>query len=53
MASPTLISMPAWVQLIQKHRGLLVPASFMLLLGVILVPLPPCFVRYETAGQDS
>ena len=41
MASPPLISMPAWVQLIQKHRGLLVPASFMLLLGVILVPLPP------------
>ncbi|MCC6425373.1 MAG: flagellar biosynthesis protein FlhA [Phycisphaerales bacterium] len=33
--------MPSWVQLIHKHRGLLVPIGAILLLAVLLVPLPP------------
>lgn len=32
---------PGWVQLIQKHRAVIVPVGFVMLLCVILVPLPP------------
>ncbi len=34
-------SAPAWVRMITKHRGLLMPIAFILMLAVILVPLPP------------
>lgn len=33
--------MPRWVQLVHRHRGLLVPVGAILLLAVLLVPLPP------------
>lgn len=32
---------PGWVRLIEKHRAIIVPVGFVLLLCVILVPLPP------------
>ncbi len=32
---------PAWIQAIQKHRGLIVPVAFIMLTAVILIPLPP------------
>ncbi len=35
------LTLPAWMQRIARHRGLLVPIAFVLLLIVILVPLPP------------
>ena len=33
--------MPPFVQLILKHRGMIVPVSFVMLVMVIVVPLPP------------
>ena len=32
---------PKWVELVAKHRGVLVPLGFIILLVVILVPVPP------------
>jgi len=41
-ASPTRAGgMPGWIRKIHEHRGLIVPIAFVLLLGVLLVPLPP------------
>ena len=37
----TLQTMPRWVSLVQKYKGLLVPLAFITLTAVILVPLPP------------
>ncbi len=34
------ITLPNWVHYIAKHRGLIVPVGFVMLLVVILVPLP-------------
>ncbi|MBY0308531.1 MAG: flagellar biosynthesis protein FlhA, partial [Phycisphaerales bacterium] len=34
-------NVPAWMVVLRKYRGLIVPISFVLLLGVVLVPLPP------------
>ena len=33
--------MPGWMKGIHRYRGLIVPISFVLMLGVLLVPLPP------------
>ncbi|MEL7472460.1 MAG: flagellar biosynthesis protein FlhA [Planctomycetota bacterium] len=33
--------MPTWARWIHRNRGLIVPIGFVLLLGVLLVPLPP------------
>ncbi|MCK6476965.1 MAG: flagellar biosynthesis protein FlhA [Phycisphaerales bacterium] len=33
--------LPEWVQRVHRHRGVLVPIGSILLLGVLLVPLPP------------
>ena len=33
--------MPTWMRGVQKYRGLIVPVSFVLMLGVLLVPVPP------------
>jgi flagellar biosynthesis protein FlhA len=33
--------LPSWIYALKKHRGLIVPVSFILMLGVLLVPLPP------------
>lgn len=33
--------MPAWMHKIQKHRGLIVPIGFIILLVVLLVPMAP------------
>ena len=43
MATPKTkqgITLPNWVHYIAKHRGLIVPVGFVMLLVVILVPLP-------------
>lgn len=32
---------PAWVNMIQKYRGLILPVGFVLLMMVVVVPLPP------------
>ena len=34
-------ALPAWLRNIHKHKGLIVPLSFVMLLLVVLVPLPP------------
>jgi len=34
-------SAPAWVNMIQKYRGLILPVGFVLLMMVVVVPLPP------------
>jgi flagellar biosynthesis protein FlhA len=33
--------MPVWMRGVHRYRGLIVPISFVLMLGVLLVPLPP------------
>ncbi len=38
-AAPTVV--PRWMLALTKYRGLIIPVSFVLLLGVVLVPLPP------------
>lgn len=40
-SQPAAHSVPQWMVLLKKYRGLIVPISFVLLLGVVLVPLPP------------
>lgn len=37
-------TMPNWVQSLHKYRGLIVPVSFILLLAVLLVPIPPALM---------
>ena len=32
---------PAWMHFVAKHRGLIIPVSFVMLAMVIIVPLPP------------
>jgi len=39
-----LSAMPGWIRALHKHRGLLVPISFVLLLAVLLVPIPPAIM---------
>ncbi len=34
-------ALPAWLRSIHRHKGLIVPLSFVMLLLVVLVPLPP------------
>ena len=38
---PDATSTPAWIRTLTRHRGLIVPVSFVLLMFVILVPVPP------------
>lgn len=33
--------LPPWMRRLRQYRGLIVPISFVLMLGVLLVPLPP------------
>ncbi len=33
--------LPAWMRRMHRHKGLIVPLGFVMLLGVLLVPLPP------------
>ncbi len=40
-APPTGSGFPAWILKLRHHRDLIVPLGFVMLLGVILVPLPP------------
>ncbi|MBL4590422.1 MAG: FHIPEP family type III secretion protein, partial [Phycisphaerales bacterium] len=37
-------TLPRWALAISKHREMIVPIGFVLLLGVILVPLPPAML---------
>ena len=42
--SPALASkrvLPAWLDKLREHRGLIVPVGFVMLMVVLLVPLPP------------
>ncbi|MFM9958295.1 MAG: flagellar biosynthesis protein FlhA [Phycisphaerales bacterium] len=43
--------LPAWVKLIQRHKGLLVPLAFIALTAVILVPLPPLILDVLLAAN--
>ncbi len=43
--------LPAWVALIQKHKGLLVPVAFIALTAVILIPLPPLILDVLLAAN--
>lgn len=38
---PSNIILPAWVERIARHRGLIVPVGFVLMISVILLPIPP------------
>ena len=40
-SNPAAGSLPAWLRSVDKHKGLIVPLAFVLLLVVILIPLPP------------
>ena len=40
-SNPSVGSLPAWLRTIDRHKGLIVPLAFVLLLVVILIPLPP------------
>lgn len=40
-SNPSAGSLPAWLRTIDRHKGLIVPLAFVLLLVVILIPLPP------------
>ncbi len=40
-ARTTGFTLPDWVHTIARHRGLIVPVGFVMLLVVILIPLPP------------
>ncbi|MFM9996031.1 MAG: flagellar biosynthesis protein FlhA [Phycisphaerales bacterium] len=39
--APRGSALPAWMHLVRRHRGVLVPLGFVSLLAVILIPLPP------------
>ncbi|MHA7812429.1 MAG: flagellar biosynthesis protein FlhA [Phycisphaerales bacterium] len=41
---PNSITMPAWLLRFAEMRGFIVPVGFVLLLGVLLVPLPPAML---------
>ncbi|MCL4220552.1 MAG: flagellar biosynthesis protein FlhA [Phycisphaerales bacterium] len=41
MSEPKASSLTTWTQRARTYRGLIVPLGFVLLLGVLLVPLPP------------
>ncbi|QKK09095.1 MAG: flagellar biosynthesis protein FlhA [Planctomycetota bacterium] len=40
-SNPAAGSLPSWLRIVDKHKGLIVPLAFVLLLIVILIPLPP------------
>ncbi len=46
-------SFPAWMLQIQKHRHLIVPVGFVLMLGVILVPMATWFMDIMIAANIS
>ena len=45
-------NVPQWMVLLKKYRGLIVPISFVLLLGVVLVPLPPMVLDFLLASTS-
>lgn len=40
---------PQWARALAKHRGLIVPISFLAMIGVIVVPLPPALLDLALA----
>ncbi len=40
-ARTTGFTLPGWVHAVARHRGLIVPIAFVMLLVVILIPMPP------------
>jgi flagellar biosynthesis protein FlhA len=51
MAETTSQGVPAWMGLVQKHRGLIVPIGFVLLLMVVVVPLPSAVLDLLIIGN--
>ncbi|MFZ2873515.1 MAG: flagellar biosynthesis protein FlhA [Phycisphaerales bacterium] len=41
VAAETPLVLPAWLRAVHKFRGYIAPMGFILLMGVLLVPLPP------------
>ncbi|HZW06304.1 MAG TPA: flagellar biosynthesis protein FlhA [Phycisphaerales bacterium] len=41
LPQPAAPNVPSWMVALKKYRGLIIPISFVFLLGVVLVPLPP------------
>ncbi len=44
---------PSWVLFVQRHRAILIPLSFIMLLAVLLVPLPPVMMDILIAANIS
>ncbi|MBK7405761.1 MAG: flagellar biosynthesis protein FlhA [Phycisphaerales bacterium] len=45
--------MPRWLSLAHRHKGIIVPLSFVLLLVVILIPLPPLIMDMLISANIS
>ncbi|MCC7389932.1 MAG: flagellar biosynthesis protein FlhA [Phycisphaerales bacterium] len=45
--------LPAWMRRMHRHKGLIVPLGFVMLLVVILVPLPPLVMDLLISGNIS
>ena len=45
--------LPAWMRGLHRHKGLIVPLGFIMLLVVILVPLPPLAMDLLISGNIS
>jgi len=41
VAAPAGALLPDWMQALQKYRGYIVPIGFVMMMGVLLVPVPP------------
>ena len=48
-----LTGLPRWLYLAQRHKGLIVPLSFVMLLVVILIPLPPLLMDLMISANIS
>jgi flagellar biosynthesis protein FlhA len=44
---------PSWIRAVHKHRGMIVPIGFVLMLVVILVPMPPWLMDVLISGNIS
>ena len=51
--NPSAGSLPLWLRSMHRHKGLIVPLSFVMLLIVILVPLPPLAMDLLISGNIS
>ncbi|MGD9692790.1 MAG: flagellar biosynthesis protein FlhA [Phycisphaerales bacterium] len=51
MATAPAYQGPAWAQGIIRHKGIFAPIGFLLMIGVIVVPLPPVLMDVLLAGN--